>query len=96
MTDEYYTLSQLGDIFDVELKEVKRWFKKKQRIFPRTKNTKVSILQVIVFLRENPSHYTHLCGKHDRLMRMTKNEEEQTIRHILMTYMYYVSNGYLE
>lgn len=94
MTEEYYTFSQLSDIFDVELKEVKRWFKCRKILF--TKNTKISILHVIAFLHESPSHYAYLCEKHDRLMHIAKNEEEQTIRHILMTYMYYVSNGYFE
>ncbi len=100
--NETYTISEIGDIFDVPIKEVKQWIKdgkikcvNRNRVFPITKKSKVPVIGLIAFIHSDKFYYDYLSAKQSILMQKEDLQNEPKVRHLLMLYMYYKSNGYL-
>lgn len=98
---EDYTVSELASIFEVKEKEIKKWIRDGH--FPCVRfsrfcliraNTKLPVISVVTFLHTHESKLKNLQDRHMEMLA-TGHEMEQQVRHLLMLYAYYKSNGYL-
>lgn len=92
---ESYTLEQLSIIFDKPANQIATWFGISNMFYLLAKRIiTIQVLEVIKFLRVNPNRLEQLKEYH-KLLLAKGDEKESAVRHILMLYAYYESNGYL-
>lgn len=94
--EETYTIEQLSWIFDAPINQVLTWFN--ERFLPFTffqKKKEVPALKVSQFLENHRDRLKMLQERHDALLAKGDFMEDQ-VRHLLMLYTYYKSNGCLD
>lgn len=96
IANEEYKLADLTDILEIDFIN---WLRNNhsinafQRRFPKF-SSPIPVVRVIRYLHENPEAHKKLENLHMKLV--SKNDlREPMVRHLLMLYTYYISNGYL-
>lgn len=104
-SNETYTITILSEIFGVPRNQIIVMFCSTEPIWRRTLYSipmyanlyshSISIGKVIRYLEENPSWVDRLYERHQMALATGKTVTESLIRHLLMLFSYYKSNGYL-
>lgn len=93
--DETYTLTQLSYIFNIPKNQIAKWFGiPKVSYILRFGAIEVSTIAVVEYLEQHSEQLEALKDRHQMLLS-SGGDMEQSVRHLLMLYAYYKSNGYL-
>lgn len=91
--EEVYTTQQVADIFGVSLKEVKKELRKHSR-FKVLLPKEITATDILLYLNKHSEIVDQLKDRHSMLLA-NGDLMESSVRHILMLYSYYQTNGYI-